>query len=415
MSTSSERPSRSLPARPDLRHLRNQAKDLLAAGKADSLTDAQRQLAREYGFASWPRLKTHVESIHEVGQLKAAIDQNDAAAVQKLMTVNPELHCAQMGYGGNGPLTWAAECRGTDVTPERLQIIRWMLENGSDVHQGGDGPLMRAALRDSRIAIMELLLEFGADVNARWDNSYPIVFAPCETIQPRALKSLIDHGADFTVSDTEGIDCAAVLVGTYSRHPGAKGECLDILEKAGCQLPDTAPMAVHRGRIDLLAECLKREPDLIHKRFTEEEFFPYRLDYNLAGGLHGAPLTGGTLLQLAVEYQEVEIVSWLIQHAASANAQSECDEDGFGGVTPLFHTTVTIGPQTAQLAEMLLKAGADPAIRATFRRRLRPTAAPEKEEVFEYSDVTAIGFAEAFEDTRFVNEAAIAAIRQYAD
>ena len=30
----------------------------------------------------------------------------------------------------------------------RLAMARWMIENGSDVHQGGDGPLMRAALAD---------------------------------------------------------------------------------------------------------------------------------------------------------------------------------------------------------------------------------------------------------------------------
>ena len=75
------------------------------------LTDAQFQLARQYGFASWPKLKTHVESLQEVGQLKAAIDANDLARVQALMTRNPELHRAPLGYNKNGPLTWAAECR----------------------------------------------------------------------------------------------------------------------------------------------------------------------------------------------------------------------------------------------------------------------------------------------------------------
>ncbi len=172
-----ERASRTLPERPDLRHLKDQAKDLFQAGDAATLSEAQFKLAREYGFASWPKLKQHVESLAEVGQLKQAIDANDLERVRELMTSNPALHRAPLGYNKNGPLTWIAECRGVSASPERLAIARWMLENGSDVHQGGDGPLMRAALSDKRIPMMELLVEHGADVNAKWDGRYPIICA----------------------------------------------------------------------------------------------------------------------------------------------------------------------------------------------------------------------------------------------
>ena len=64
-----------------------------------------------------------------------------------------------------------------------------MIENGSDVHQGGDGPLMRAALGDTSIPMMELLVEHGADVNAFWGGSYPIIMAPLEAFAP-ALGSI---------------------------------------------------------------------------------------------------------------------------------------------------------------------------------------------------------------------------------
>ena len=68
--------ARFLPARPDLAQLRRQAKDLLRAAKRDdpaarkrmravsdlpSLAVAQLAIAREYGFASWIRLKLEVE------------------------------------------------------------------------------------------------------------------------------------------------------------------------------------------------------------------------------------------------------------------------------------------------------------------------------------------------------------------
>ena len=57
---------RDLPDRPDLEHLRKQAKALLRELRQrdanTSLADALHALAREYGFASWPKLKAHVES-----------------------------------------------------------------------------------------------------------------------------------------------------------------------------------------------------------------------------------------------------------------------------------------------------------------------------------------------------------------
>jgi hypothetical protein len=55
-----------LPPRPSLDHLRKQAKERLNRLREQSpsatLSDAQHHLAREYGFASWPKLKAHVEA-----------------------------------------------------------------------------------------------------------------------------------------------------------------------------------------------------------------------------------------------------------------------------------------------------------------------------------------------------------------
>jgi len=59
--------SRDLPTTPNLEHLRKQAKRRLAEMRLENpelqLADAQHALAREYGFASWPKLKAHVESL----------------------------------------------------------------------------------------------------------------------------------------------------------------------------------------------------------------------------------------------------------------------------------------------------------------------------------------------------------------
>src|SRR5215211_3376964 len=74
--------SRALPPNPSLEQLKHQAKDLLKASRdlnlqallrieqylpnrsgVATLADAQLVLAREYGFASWPKLKRHVEAL----------------------------------------------------------------------------------------------------------------------------------------------------------------------------------------------------------------------------------------------------------------------------------------------------------------------------------------------------------------
>ncbi|MPY89739.1 MAG: hypothetical protein GEU99_17685 [Luteitalea sp.] len=411
MSTHPESASRALPERPDLRHLRNQAKDLLKAGGAKSLAAAQFQLAREYGFASWPKLKAYVESLTEIGHLKDAIDANDLPRVAAMMERNPELHRAPMGYNKNGPLTWAAECRGGRCSPERLAIARWMLENGSDVHQGGDGPLMRAALSDERIPMMELLVAHGANVNARWDGRYPILFAPCECLAPEALRWLIERGAGLHAVSAEYGNCVQMLVCTYARDPAGKHACLAVFADAGFPLPDTAPMAIHRGRIDLLAACLDRDGDLLHRHFAQSEIYPGELGIKPGEGLHGAPLDGGTLLHMAIDFHEAEIALWLIDRGAEVDARAAIDAEGFGGHTPLFHTTVSLPPRTDSLAQLLLRNGADTNVRTTLRKQLG--GAPEKQEMREFHNVTAVEFAERFQEPHMINEAAIAAIGEH--
>src|SRR4051794_33876825 len=112
---SNDHPSTSqLPPKPDIRHLKDQAKDVLKSGKVATLPAALFEVARRYGFSSWPKLKSHVIAQTNAGMLKDAITQNDLPAVQGLFAAYPDLRKAPIGRGG-GPLTWAAECRGPDA------------------------------------------------------------------------------------------------------------------------------------------------------------------------------------------------------------------------------------------------------------------------------------------------------------
>ena len=332
MSTEENGALNPLPDAPNLRHLRDQAKDLLKAGKAASLTDAQFQTARLYGFASWPKLKAHVESFEEVGQLKQAIDTNDFASVRTMMTRNPALHRAALGYGKDGPLTWVAECRvpWEPPSPVRLAMAQWMIAHGSDVHQAGDGPLMRAALNADRIPMMELLITHGADVNALWHGTFPIIFAPCENLDPDALKWLLDHGANPNYRD-HGFQVGGhaypgtaldYLIASYARSPERLSACIDVLVQAGAETRYNRPavLAVLRGRLDELEKLMDAEPGIVNQLFPE-------LDCGHTGG-RSLLLQGATLLHVAAEYGNVAAAALLLDRGAGINARAAVDEAG---------------------------------------------------------------------------------------
>ncbi len=139
-------PVRRLPSKPNLDHLRYQAKDLLQGhaardpgvaqrirefhprftratdaeilGAQLSLSDAQLAIAREYGFPSWTRLKTHIEKPTLTDQLNLPhheriedapfrhavdlLDRGDVAGLRAHLNKHPSLvHQRVVFEGGN--------------------------------------------------------------------------------------------------------------------------------------------------------------------------------------------------------------------------------------------------------------------------------------------------------------------------
>jgi hypothetical protein len=125
---------------------------------------------------------------------------------------------------------------------------------------------------------------------------------PAETLNSAGMAFVLDElGAPLQDKHGDRLAPVALVPETYVRNPRGKHECLELFARHGIELPDTPPMAVHRGRIDLLEDHLRRDPQLLTRTYAHREIWPPELgchdDETLA--LHGTPLAGGTLLHLA--------------------------------------------------------------------------------------------------------------------
>jgi hypothetical protein len=385
--------TKSFPVRPDLDLFEAESRDLLRATRQDDpaavmeLADAQLAVAQSYGLPSWQRLVLAC-------RMTDAIWRDDADAVRDLVAEHPPLlHENARGIKSNWgpPMSYAANL-GRD------RIVAMLHDLGAaDLQHAFD----RACLQ-GRLDTARKLYAMGARP------APGAVMGPAETQSGPGLAFLLDElGA--TIGDEHGDRLApvALLLQTYCRNPAGKHQGLELFAEHGIDLPDTPPMAVHRGRLDLLAEHLRRDPHLSARTFSHQEIYPPELgchaDESLA--LHGTPLAGTTLLHLCVDNDEIEIARWLLDHGADANAKAEIDADGFGGHTALFGCVVSqpwrVGLRTDDaFARLLLDHGADPNARASLRKRLRFVA---DESLHEYRDVTLLAWGERFHDQDWVS------------
>jgi len=142
-------PTRRLPQQSSLEQLRKQAKDLLEQYRAGdpiavaevrqfehnpeptsfSLSDAQRVLARAYGYASWSRLKAFVDGVN-VATLADAVKTGDIAQARILLNARPELVDMDMDGGNEHRALHYAVLR-RDVA-----MVRLLMEAGADAHKG---------------------------------------------------------------------------------------------------------------------------------------------------------------------------------------------------------------------------------------------------------------------------------------
>jgi ankyrin repeat protein len=318
--------SQPLPARPDLEQLRKQAKELLKSHKSGnpeafrrfreqhpdfsnasdsklqsvpvSLADAQLVVAREYGFASWTKLKEQVESIlletvSPMELFKQAFHADDASLFGRLLERYPAFKAqlnAPISPFDSPPITHAKSREMLDV----------MLAAGADINAqsrwwaGGFGLLhnappevaayaiQRGAVVDvhaaARLGLMDPLRQLvSADpkqVHARGgDGQTPLHFA--RDIEVAAY--LLEHGADLNTKDLDHESTPAQWM------LGERQDVAKFLVERGCQTDLLLAVAV--GDLTLVRRHLDADPECIHLR-VDDAHFP-----------KANPRSGGTIYQ----------------------------------------------------------------------------------------------------------------------
>lgn len=415
-------PTRHFPVRPDLDQLKHQAKDLLRrlrSGDADALAElssfhpnapqqpsaiklahAQLTLARSYGAPSWPRM---VQSC----KLIDAIWRDDVDAVRDLVTKHPNLIHENAGIRNRNwgpPLTYAANV-GRD------RIIKMLYDLGArDLQTAIDRALLQSKIETARM-LHEMMGSPPLPDGALGGTAY--------TLSATGTQLALELGAKLFDENGNSLAAVDVVLETDSRKPEAKHRILELYVQHGLTLPDTPVMALHRGRIDLLAEHLRRDPQLLSRTFTHEEIYPPELGcHDEVLATQGTPLKGTTLLHLCADYDEIEIARWLLERGMDPNTRANVDAEGFGGHTALFCTVVSQPnywmnrgqqPQQAEFTRLLLDYGADPTIRASLKKKLHPGYGGryDVEKTYEYRNVTALEWGRRFHAQDFVSEAAL--------
>jgi hypothetical protein len=304
---------KSLPSRPNLEQLKNQAKDLLKSLKSGnpetkqriqqshprlpgssapemntaelSLADAQLVIAREYGFASWPKLKEHVDAValatgDPMELFRKAFADHDAALFRRLLDRHPDLKAKI-----NEPV--AAFDAPVITCVRSREMLEVLLAAGADINAksrwwaGGFGLLHGATPELAAYAIKlgatvdvhaaarlgltgklhELVDADPALVNARGgDGQTPLHFA--STIE--IANYLLDHGADIEARDVDHESTPAQYM------VGDRQDVLRCLIQRGCKTD--LLMASALGDAGLVLKHLDADPECIRVRLDDEHF-----------------------------------------------------------------------------------------------------------------------------------------------
>jgi ankyrin repeat protein len=352
--------SSQLPSHPNLDWLRKTAKqrlsELRAADPHAKLADAQRTVAREYGFPSWRKLKAHVE---DAASQPGPSSQPTADEIVKgffglvgagkIDDVRAVLDATPQMVNAVGPHPfWGGRPQALHLAIEggRRDLFDLLLERGAGVNGSNDqydhwSPLMlamnrdRAAMRDellrrgARIGLIEaLMMADDSRADAILDaNGLPAITPNGGSIlafarTAHAIDHLIALGASTDTKDRWG----STPLDAMSRL-GARGTPL-VSHMIARGVPASPKEYARLGDLKTLAAMFENDPEVVH----------------IDGVIMGA-----------VDFRHYALVEWLLAHGGNVNARAESQSRH----TPL-HSAAWNGD--LRMAQLLIAAGANPSL-----------------------------------------------------
>ena len=348
--------SRELPERPDLRRLKDEAKQRVRAGQFPTLADAQLAVAREHGFVSWPRLKTFVDTrALDIGARAAALVRSacssDLRTARTLLEAEPGLarhdlatacvtgeiddvrrridadpaavtrRCAPLD---RPPLAYACFSRFLRAEPARVEgivaVARLLLAAGADPDAGyrtADGeiqvPVYGAAGIANNAELTELLLQAGADPDE--------TLAPPDPADVKASpwgNESLYHAAEF--ADTR---CARLLLAA-GPHPLRVSYCLGrALDFDNHDM--VAAFLDHGADPNFVVPWNRRRAQLHKAALTGRPAATVQLLLDHGAAVDAADADGMTPLRLAVRYGHEGVADILRSNGADESLVTEQD------------------------------------------------------------------------------------------
>jgi len=398
MSISNTRPARRLAAQPSLEQLRKQAKELLEAYRAGdaaaasevhqfervpdpaefALHDAQRVLARSYGFASWPRLKAFVDGAN-IARLRAAVMAGDLAQVRALLRARPELVNLDMAENDEHRVIHYA------VFARNAGMVRLLMEAGADARKGiyphRDATTALGIARDREYHEIVAVID---EVEQRRRQAMSCPNATVSPVQEQIHKALRDGEnaeAIRLLQQDESLIRACDRDGGTVLHVAseamnedmvawllAKGVTARKQDNRGVTPLDRAALAAGPGN-----DVAQRFPAVAQRLLFHGADLTIRAAVALADAdrvrelvredpsvLRDISWRRGGLLTLAVNHGHVEMVRLLLDLGADPDEQTtveDVEDPVLSRGTPLWNAA--LGGQH-EIAELLLDRGADP-------------------------------------------------------
>jgi ankyrin repeat protein len=397
-----------LPDHPNLEWLRKQSKtrlsELRRVDPAAALSDAQFQLAQQYGFSSWRAMKRHIDASAIDDHIIESARNGDTDRLRKLLDGHPErLYLRVPPYDAS--LLFPA------VQSGNVAVVHLLLERGLDVNyreRGDNTYAMHWAAAQGNLAMVRTLADAGGDVIGDGDDhgGGVIGWASCwdgcgDDAHRAVVEFLVSRGARHHIFSAVAMDLSDEVRRIVAANPSALNErqsrnenhrtplhfavamnrprIVNLLVELGADplAVDSSgmPVAVYATNRDIDLPVMKRIHDMTlaelesarrgrrkpRAAFQDLIAAAAVRDWNTVSQLAEAnpQLMNSGALHLLAKRGDRDAVIWLLEHGANPDALwAHWDAD----VTAL-HLAAAQGH--AGVVRSLLAAGADPRIRDT--------------------------------------------------